>query len=170
MPSRRKVGSNPSFLRFSFANGARTLMLPPELGKRPNFPRRCAASPRRFHGSFPQVGDPVAQEGTRPIFRLTPRPSYEGGDRSRLRCLFCKPVKPTVLSAARAPRAFAQRKVAIRGRGVQRTRWEKNATRAVATRGSSRLRPLAPGLGVSLNRPRPHQPASRGGARRRDWQ
>lgn len=54
LPSRRKVGSNPSFLRFSFANGARTPMLPPELGKGPNFPRRCAASSRRFRGSFPQ--------------------------------------------------------------------------------------------------------------------
>lgn len=78
--------------------------------------------------------------------------------------------KPTVLSAVRAPRAFAQRRVAIKGRGAQRTRWEKNATPAVATRGSSRLRPLAPGLGVSLNLPRPHQPASQGWARRRDWQ
>lgn len=102
LPSRRKVGSNPSFLRF-FANGARTLMLPPELGKGPNFPRRCAASPRRFRGSLPPVGDPVAPEGTRPIFLLTPRPPYEGGDRSRLRCLFCKPTNPLYLALCEPP-------------------------------------------------------------------
>lgn len=33
---------------------------------------------------LPPVGDPVAPEGTRPIFLHTPRPPYEGGDRSRL--------------------------------------------------------------------------------------
>ena len=63
-------------------------------------------SPMRFPGSFP-LAEILLHRGERAPFLCAPPTPNDGGDGRQLLCLFCKPLKPTALSALRAPLAFA---------------------------------------------------------------